>query len=109
MFNCACGQSGTFSKLYRNGFRFVHNNWATVGSSIWWDGKHSSTVGRDGIDRRGYLYEYIASRHDETKALFVSLNNPHNRLSIRGIETILHKVGSNLNPQKCIHTNSDEH
>ena len=47
-----------------------------------------------------HLYEYIASRHDETKALFVSLNNPHNRLSIRGIETILHKVGSNLKSTK---------
>ena len=47
-----------------------------------------------------HLHEYIASRHDETKALFVSLNNPHNRLSIRGIETILHKVGSNLKSTK---------
>lgn len=47
-----------------------------------------------------HLYEYIASRYDETKALFVSLNNPHNRLSIRGIETILHKVGSNLKSTK---------
>ena len=47
-----------------------------------------------------HLYDYIASRHDETTALFVSLNNPHNRLSIRGIETILHKVGSNLKSTK---------
>lgn len=47
-----------------------------------------------------HLYEYIANRHDETKALFVSLNNPHNRLSIRGIETILHKIGANLKSTK---------
>jgi integrase/recombinase XerD len=47
-----------------------------------------------------HLYDYIASRHDETTALFVSLNNPHNRLSIRGIETILHKDGSNLKSTK---------
>ena len=47
-----------------------------------------------------HLYEYIASRHDETEALFISLNNPHNRLSIRSIETILHKVGSNLKSTK---------
>ena len=47
-----------------------------------------------------HLYEYVANRHDENNALFVSLNNPHNRLSIRGIETILHKIGSNLKSTK---------
>lgn len=47
-----------------------------------------------------HLYEYVTNRHDETNALFVSLNNPHNRLSIRGIETILHKIGSNLKSTK---------
>lgn len=43
-----------------------------------------------------HLHEYITSRHDEHEALFVSLNHPHNRLSIRGIESILYKIGSNL-------------
>ena len=43
-----------------------------------------------------HLREYITNRYDDCEALFVSLNNPHNRLSIRGIETILHKVGANL-------------
>ena len=47
-----------------------------------------------------HLYEYVANRHDKTNALFVSLNSPHNRLSIRGIETILHKIGSNLKSTK---------
>lgn len=47
-----------------------------------------------------HLYEYVTNRHDKTNALFVSLNNPHNRLSIRGIETILHKIGSNLKSTK---------
>lgn len=47
-----------------------------------------------------HLYEYVANRHDKTNALFVSLNNPYNRLSIRGIETILHKIGSNLKSTK---------
>lgn len=47
-----------------------------------------------------HLYEYISSRNDEFKALFVSINNPHNRLSVRGIETILHKIGSNLKSTK---------
>lgn len=47
-----------------------------------------------------HLYEYVANRNDKTNALFVSLNNPHNRLSIRGIESILHKIGSNLKSTK---------
>ena len=47
-----------------------------------------------------HLHEYISNRQDECEALFVSLNNPHNRLSIRGIEIILHKVGSNLKSTK---------
>ena len=47
-----------------------------------------------------HLYEYIFSRNNESKALFVSINKPHNRLSVRGIETILHKIGSNLKSTK---------
>lgn len=47
-----------------------------------------------------HLYEYVTNRHDKTNALFVSLYNPHHRLSIRGIETILHKIGSNLKSTK---------
>lgn len=47
-----------------------------------------------------HLYQYITIRNDKCEALFVSLNNPHNRLSIRGIETILQKVGSNLKSTK---------
>ena len=47
-----------------------------------------------------HLHDYITSRHDGGAALFVSLNNPYNRLSIRGIEIILHKIGSNLKSTK---------
>ena len=47
-----------------------------------------------------HLHDYITGRHDECEALFVSLNKPHKRLSIRGIEIILHKIGSNLKSTK---------
>ena len=47
-----------------------------------------------------HLHDYITDRHDECEALFVSLNKPHDRLSIRGIEIILHKIGSNLKSTK---------
>lgn len=43
-----------------------------------------------------HLNDYITGRYDECEALFVSLNKPHNRLSIRGIEVILQNIGSNL-------------
>lgn len=41
-----------------------------------------------------HLHDYITGRHDECEALFVSLNKPHKRLSIRGIEIILHMITS---------------
>ena len=47
-----------------------------------------------------YLYQYITTRNDKCEALFLSLNNLHNRLSIRDIETILQNVGSNLRATK---------
>ena len=47
-----------------------------------------------------HLSQYINIRTDDSDALFVSLNKPHNRLSIRGIEIILHKIGSSLKATK---------
>lgn len=40
-----------------------------------------------------HLQEYLDSRKDNNKALFVSLNKPHKRLTISGIEKILQKIG----------------
>ena len=47
-----------------------------------------------------HINDYISGRYDECGALFVSLNKPHNRLSIRGIEVILQNIGSNLKSTK---------
>lgn len=77
-------------------------------SDVDFDKRECIVLGKGNKQRKVYfdartkihLHEYIASRHDEIKALFVSLNNPHNRLSIRGVETILHKVGSSLKSTK---------
>lgn len=43
-----------------------------------------------------HLKQYIDSRSDDNPALFVSLNNPHNRLKIGGVESRLRKIGINL-------------
>lgn len=40
-----------------------------------------------------HLLEYLESRTDNNKALFVSLNKPYKRLTISGIEKILQKIG----------------
>lgn len=44
-----------------------------------------------------HLCEYIASRKDNSEALFVSLTNPSNRLRISGVEIRLRTLGKNLN------------
>ena len=43
-----------------------------------------------------HLQRYLRSRTDSNPALFVSLQQPHNRLQIRGIENRLHSLGEKL-------------
>lgn len=40
-----------------------------------------------------HIQQYLATRKDRNKALFVSLSKPHNRLQISGVETRLRKIG----------------
>ena len=47
-----------------------------------------------------HLIEYLESRTDENPALFVSLNNPHERLGISGVETRLRELGKKCNIPK---------
>lgn len=42
-----------------------------------------------------HLQQYLASRRDRNKALFVSLAKPHTRLGISGVECRLRKIGRN--------------
>ena len=44
-----------------------------------------------------HLMEYISSRRDNETALFVSLNAPHERLKISGVEIRLRRLGRSLN------------
>jgi len=43
-----------------------------------------------------HLQRYLESRTDENEALFVSLQSPHNRLEISGVEIRLRKLGRKL-------------
>ena len=52
-----------------------------------------------------HLKQYLNSRTDDDKALFVSLSKPHLRLSIGGVESVLRKLGikskiSKVHPHK---------
>ncbi|MCI5725870.1 MULTISPECIES: site-specific tyrosine recombinase/integron integrase [Bacteria] len=47
-----------------------------------------------------HLKNYISSRVDNNKALFVSLKSPFNRIGINGIESRLRKIGERLNIKK---------
>ena len=47
-----------------------------------------------------HLQNYIKSRDDDNPALFVSINSPHKRLNISGIEVRLRKIGKNLGLEK---------
>lgn len=43
-----------------------------------------------------HLESYLESRDDDNPALFVTLNSPHNRLNISGVEIRLHNLGLRL-------------
>lgn len=43
-----------------------------------------------------HLQEYLATRNDSEKALFVSLQGPHIRLQISGVESRIRKMGRNV-------------
>ncbi len=47
-----------------------------------------------------HLKQYLNSRADDNKALFVSLSKPHSRLSIGGVESVLRKLGIKSNISK---------
>lgn len=47
-----------------------------------------------------HLKQYLELRNDKNEALFVSLREPHNRLSIGGIEVMLRNMGKELDIHK---------
>lgn len=68
------------------------------------DGRECVVYGKGDKERRVYfdakakvhLREYIESRKDNNKALFVTLDSPHDRLKISGVEIRLRQLGRKL-------------
>lgn len=48
-----------------------------------------------------YMKEYLESRTDNNPALFVSIRNPHERLSKTGIEDIIRRIGKRAGVEKA--------
>ena len=69
------------------------------------DGRECVVYGKGDKERRVYfdakakvhLKSYIDSRNDDNEALFVSLDSPHERLKISGVEIRLRQLGRRLN------------
>ena len=69
------------------------------------DGRECVVYGKGDKERRVYfdakakvhLKNYIDSRTDENEALFVTLDSPHERLKISGVEIRLRQLGKRLN------------
>lgn len=65
-------------------------------------------LGKGGKERRIYLTEvatmhlanYLAQRRDDSPALFVSRNSPHERMGKTGIESVLRKLGEKTGIEK---------
>ena len=72
------------------------------------EGRECIVYGKGDKERRVYfdakakvhLKEYINSRSDENEALFVTLDSPHNRLKISGVEIRLRQLGRKLNLER---------
>lgn len=69
------------------------------------DGRECVVYGKGDKERRVYfdakakvhLKSYIESRSDDNEALFVTLDSPHERLKISGVEIRLRQLGRRLN------------
>ena len=72
------------------------------------DSRECIVFGKGSKERRVYfdartklhLQSYLAQRHDDNPALFVTLNQPCKRLEIPGIEIMVRKLGRELNIPK---------
>ena len=55
-----------------------------------------------------HLQGYLISREDNNEALFVGLRNPHNRVTINGIELRIRNLGRIVVIKNAIHINLGE-
>ena len=77
-------------------------------SDIDFEGRECVVLGKGNKQRKVYfdarakihIQNYLSSRTDDNEALFVSLQKPHDRLQISGVEIRLRELGRKLNISK---------
>ena len=82
-----------------------HRDQDQTGGDVDHEHDDNGTAGKGEKERRVYfdakaklhLQDYLASRTDSNPALFVTLDAPHDRLKISGVEIRLRKLGRKLN------------
>lgn len=106
--HCRCKRDlAMIDLLYSTGIRVGELVNLNV-SDVDFEARECVVFGKGGKERRVYfdaksklhLQKYIESRTDENEALFVSLDAPHNRLKISGVEIRIRMLGRSVNLSK---------
>lgn len=106
--NCAIKRDTALIEfLYSTGVR-VSELIALNKQDIDFDSMKAIVYGKGAKEREAYLTaaasmhlkEYLDTRTDDNEALFVSLKEPHERLSVAGVEEILRRLGKETGIEK---------
>ncbi len=106
--SCACSRDlAMIDLLYSTGIRVGELVNLDI-KDIDFEARECVVFGKGGKERRVYfdakaklhLLEYIKSRKDGNEALFVSLDAPHDRLKISGVEIRIRSLGRSVNLTK---------
>ena len=106
--NCGCSRDlAMIDLLYSTGIRVGELVNLNI-SDIDFEARECVVFGKGDKERKVYfdakaklhLQEYINSRSDENPALFVTLDSPHDRLKISGVEIRIRELGRKLNLTK---------
>ena len=103
--NCGCPRDlAIIDLLYSTGIRVGELVNLNI-SDINFEARECIVFGKGDKERRVYfdakaklhLQNYLRTRHDNNPALFVTLNDPHERLKISGVEIRIRELGKSLN------------
>ncbi len=103
--NCMCPRDlAIIDLLYSTGMRVGELVNLDI-QDVDFDARECVVFGKGGKERRVYfdakaklhLLDYLRSREDDDPALFVSLDAPHNRLNISGVEIRVRALGRRVN------------
>ncbi len=106
--SCSCKRDlAIIDLLYSTGIRVGELVCLNI-SDINFDARECIVFGKGGKERKVYfdakaklhILDYLDSRDDDNQALFVSLDAPHDRLKISGVEIRVRQIGRSLSLQR---------